>query len=190
MTTLDDDYKMIDPANVSPRPVAQKYGLIGSLVLIVVGLLTHLLGITDLSQQGGTGNWIANILNWGVMVGVIVLAIKTHRDSDLGGYISMGRGFKTGMIATLMMAIVMAVWSYVFFTLVAPEALEMIKEVALEEMESQGLSEEQMEASAGMMGFFTSPTFLVLVSLIGTLITGAIFSLIAGAIMKKETSQA
>ncbi len=186
MTTLDDERGFIDPSSVSPARVAQRYGLIGSLVLIVIGLLSHLLGLTDPSQQGGAGNWLATVLNWGTMIAVIVLAIKAHRDEDLGGYMKMGRGFKTGFYTTAIMAVLITIWTFVFFSFISPETLDLIREVSYEQLESQGLTDDQIEESAGMMEMFTSVPVLTAFSFIGTLIMGAIFSVISAAILKRE----
>ena len=134
MTTLDDDHGFIDPDTVSPVRVAQRYGLIGSLVLIAIGMLTYLLGITDPTQQGGAGNWISTLLNWGAMITIIVMAIKAHRTEDLGGYISMGRGFKTGFYTAFILSIIMAIWGAIFFNFVAPDMIEIIREASMEQM--------------------------------------------------------
>ncbi len=182
MATLDDDYGYIDPSTVSPWSTALRYGGIAAAVLIIIGLLMYLTGMIDYEAAGsGSGNWMANILNWAVWIGGIVMAIKFHRDSELGGFISFGRGFYTGFLTSLVMGVIGAIWTYVFFTFVAPETLDLMTQGAMDNM-----SEEEAEAAGDMMGMFMSPVFFSIVMVIGALIMGSIFSLIAAAIMKKD----
>ena len=77
---------------------ALKDGLIGGLVSILIGLMSHVLGLVDLQNPNSVGGWVSSILNWGVIVGAIFMAIKHHRDNELGGYITMGRSIGMGVL--------------------------------------------------------------------------------------------
>ena len=171
----------IDPANVSPWSTGMRYGAIGSVILIALGLIMHLAGMNDYEAMGqGSGNWLSSILSWVVYIGTIVMAVRFHRDNQLGGYISFGRAFGIGMIATLAMAVISAIWTYLFFSVIAPEVLDIMSEAALENMPA-----DQAEQAGDMMGMFMSGGFMSIAVLFGTLFTGAIISLIVAAIMKK-----
>jgi len=188
MDPLDNDYGIVDPSTVSPRPVGQYYGLIGGLALVAFGLVTYLFDMVDYSGQ--SGNWGINLLNWAIMGGAIFMAIKTHKERDLGGYITFGRSFATGMWTSLFIALLVAVWSFLLFTVVDPSLAETIQSLSIEQMEEQGLSEEEMEASMGFVSMFTSPTAITLMGFFGTLLWGLILSLIVGAILKKDPPMA
>lgn len=184
MSTLDSP-QMTDPTSVSPRPIGIRYGGIAALLLIVIGLGFHLSGLSDYKNQNNPTNWIATILNWGVMIGAIAMAMKKHRD-DLGGYMTYGRGFTVGFWASLIMAIITAVWTYVFFTLVAPDLMGIITDAARENMLKQGQSEEQVDQAMQYTTMFMNPAIFTAFAVIGTLFTGIIISLITAAIVQRK----
>ena len=187
MSTLDNPNDYIDPSKVSAWPTASRYGLLAGLVLIVLALIVHLTGMVDYTNQSGGSNWIVNLLNWGITIAAIVLAVKQHRDSELGGFISFGRSFNVGFFVTLVIAVVSMVWGYVFFAFIEPGLIEEILEASREQMiEQQGMSEEQAEQGLKMMSWMFTPFMMSLMGGIFSLIAGIIFSLIVGAIMKKE----
>ena len=187
MSTLDNPNDYVDPSKVSAWPTASRYGLLAGLILVVVGLLIHLSGMVDYTNQGGGANWIVNLLNWGITVAAIVMAVKQHRDEDLGGFISFGRSFRVGFLVTLVIAVVSVVWGYIFFSFVEPGLIEDILSASREQMiEQQGMSEEQAEQGLKMMSWMFTPTMMSLMGGIFSVIAGVIFSLIVGAIMKRE----
>lgn len=189
MDTLDNP-QIVDPKTVSPFPIATRYGLIASLILVAVGLAFYLGGFVDMSERGGAANWISNIVNWAVMIGASVLAIRKHRDEELAGYISFGRAFTTGFLVNLIIAVVSLIWTYVFFSFVAPELIEQIVEKSMQQMsEQRGMSEEDIEKSMGMMKWMFSPLFFSISAGIAIALIGAIISLITAAIMKKPLPQ-
>ena len=187
MSTLDNPNDYIDPSKVSAWPTASRYGLLAGLILVVVGLLVHLSGMVDYTNQGGASNWIVNLLNWGITVAAIVMAVKQHRDEDLGGFISFGRSFRVGFLVTLVIAVVSMVWGYIFFSFVEPGLIEEILAASREQMiEQQGMSEEQAEQGLKMMSWMFTPVMMSLMGGIFSVIAGVIFSLIVGAFMKRE----
>ena len=187
MSTLDNPNDYVDPSKVSAWPTASRYGLLAGLILVVVGLLIHLSGMVDYTNQGGGANWIVNLLNWGITVAAIVMAVKQHRDEDLGGFISFGRSFRVGFLVTLVIAVVSVVWGYIFFSFVEPGLIEDILSASREQMiEQQGMSEEQAEQGLKMMSWMFTPAMMSLMGGIFSVIAGVIFSLIVGAIMKRE----
>ena len=68
MTTLDNTSNIPDPSNVSMRPTAMKYGLYGGIVSVLFALIYYVAGVTDPTQQGGTGNTIAQLTGLVVLV--------------------------------------------------------------------------------------------------------------------------
>ncbi|RME09081.1 MAG: DUF4199 domain-containing protein [Bacteroidetes bacterium] len=116
----------------------------------------------------------------------IVLAIKHHRDNELGGYIKYGRGLGMGTLVGLVMGVITAVWMLIYMYVIDPELQDKIKEMAMEQAIANGATEEAMEQGAGMMDFFTSPAFMSIASLIGTVLVAFIMSLVVSAIMKKD----
>ena len=186
MTTQDNPSGIPDPANVTMRPTAMKYGLYGGLVSVLFALIFYVAGVTDPTQQGGAGNTIGQIVGVAVLIGAIVMAIRYHKENELGGYLTMGRAIGLGVLASVVVAVIGIIWMFVFFHLIDPGLLDAIRESAYEQAIERGTTEEQMEAAKGMMDFFTSTPFFAIVSLIFSVVIGLITSAIAGAVMKNE----
>lgn len=181
-----EDYaeSYIDPRKVKPFQTAVRWGFYGGLALIALGLIFHLTGIADYSKRGG--GVLPTIMTYVIWIGTIVMAIHAHRNEDLGGYIKYGRALGTGAIAGLVLAVIVGVWSYLFYSVIAPDTLDIIKEVAYDRLASRGMSEEEIERASGMMGNFTNPAFLSLTAFFTTAFLSMVIALVAGAILKRD----
>jgi Protein of unknown function (DUF4199) len=181
MTTLDDPRRIVDPASVPVWPTAIKYGGILGAIGVVLGLVMYLTGMTDPENANPAVGGGIGCLSIILTIVVYVLAVKKHRDVDLGGAISFGRAFGVGMATSLINGAISAVWGLLFNNLIAPDVMEKTREMMMEQ--AQPGQEGMMEAIANVTA---SPIMGPIATLIGTLIIGAIISLIVGAIMKKE----
>lgn len=186
MTTLDNPSNVPIISDVPVRPTAMKYGGIGGLITVVLGLIFYITGMTDPADQGSSGNTIANIINYAVLIGAIVMAIKYHRDNELNGYLTLGRSIGMGTMTGLIMGIIGAIWTVIFFTVIDPGMLETIREVAYEQAIENGTPEDQLDQIEGVMNFFTSPTFFAIFMVLGGVLLGLVTGLFAGLVMKKD----
>ncbi|MCB0568392.1 MAG: DUF4199 domain-containing protein [Phaeodactylibacter sp.] len=191
MSTLDNPNDRINQASVSPWPTGMRFGLITGLVLVVLSLVMTLSGIVNPADRNNPANWISSLLSYAVMVGAIVMAIRQHRDKELGGYITFGRSFSLGFIVILISAVISMVYAYVYFTIIDPDMINTILDVSREQMvEDRGMSEEQAEQALSMTSWMFSPVMMTIFAGVGSLFMGAIFSLIVGAIMKRNPPEA
>jgi len=175
-----DNIDELNVKNASPFPTALRYGLIGGLISIALGLGTYLAGMQ------GTIPTILNIVSTVVTIAVIVYAIRTHRDDDLGGYISYGRCLGTGVLTALIMGLIGAIWTIVLFNFIDPDIMTTMMEPQMEAMEERGMSDEEIEMAMEMTGKFMNPPVMAGMALVGSVVIGLIVSLIAGAFLKKE----
>ncbi|MBK7477615.1 MAG: DUF4199 domain-containing protein [Haliscomenobacter sp.] len=188
MSTLDSPIQT--QPQVSYRPVGVRFGLIASMILIALGLVAQVAGLSDPSNPSGPGGIAMNILTYGIMIAAIVMAVKQHRDTELGGLISFKRAFGLGMFVILIIGAITMVWTFVYMSYINPDMVDQIMEAAQEKQQAQGLSDEQLEAASGMMGMIMKPWFMAISAFVGTLLIGLIISLIVAAIMKKEAKTA
>ncbi len=187
MSTLDNPNEAIDPTEVSPWPTASRHGFLAGLVLIAIGLVMHLAGMVDYTGQSSSSNWLSNIATWGVMIAAIIMAIRQHRDQELGGAISFGRSFYVGFIVSLVIASISALWGYIFFAFVEPSLIDTMTEMSREQMiEQQGMTEGEADEAMKYVSWMMTPAMLSVFGGLGALLAGVIFSLILGAILKKE----
>jgi hypothetical protein len=115
------------------------------------------------------------------MIAGIVMAIKFHRDNELGGFLKLGRGIGVGTLTGLVIGVISAVWMIIFMKFIAPDMSEAIMDAALENAQPG-----QEEMTEKMAGYFTNPFMLAGFSLLGSVVIGFLTGLIGGAIMKKE----
>ncbi len=155
-----------------------RYGLITAAAYVLFSLLMYSL---DLSKSAWTGYLAFIILIAGIVVGT-----KHYRDKINGGYLSYGRCLGSGVLISLMVAVIMAVYTYFFFAVFSPESIAQMKEAAELKMMDQGLSDEQIDQAMAVTGIFTSPATLTIISLISMVFYGFIFSLITSIFLKKE----
>ncbi len=175
-----DNINELDVKNASPFPTALRYGVIGGLLVIVIGLIQYLLGITStISQAVG---WLSMLIT----IVFPVLAIRGHRDNDLGGYISYGRGLGTGVLTALIIGLVTAIWTILLYNVIDPSIMDQIMQVQAEAMEEQGMSDEDIENVATMTGKFMTAPVMAAIGFGTSLLFGFVASLIAGAVMKRE----
>lgn len=185
MSTLDNP-NIIDPSTVPYAKKAFNQGLIGSLILIAVGLVFNLTGLVEPGKNNAMV-WVANLVNWAIIGYFIYAATTSHRDEDLGGYISYGRAFGVGAIVVLAIAVVTIVWSYIYFAFIDPDVFDTIREASMEQMiNQQGMSEEEAEEAMGVLSFMWNPGMMSIIAGLGTAVAGLIIDLIISAVVKKD----
>lgn len=186
MTTLDYKTGSTLP-NASYRPVAMRYGAIWggvSIVLTLLGFLTN----TDPSMPNTSTSIkiIYGLIGFGVSIWAVVMAIRHHRDRDLGGHITLGRAVMVGLMTGLVAGLIGGVFMLLYTSVINPGYSDTIRDMTSAQMEEQGMSEEQIEMAGGFTGWMFNPVFMFLSQVLGGAVAGIIIGLIAGAIMKRE----
>jgi hypothetical protein len=187
MSTLDNPNVSNDSASVWPTIL--RYGLIGGLVFIVYSLIGNLTGMT--SPGAGFGILAVNLLiSLGIYVGIMVVAIRSFRNQENGGFISFGKAFGIGLGAAVIAGILSSAFTYIYVTAIDPSFFDtMIEDTALM-YERLGMSEEQIEQAMAQVKKIYTPVGIVRQALIFNVIMGAIVAAIVGAIMKRSPETA
>jgi Protein of unknown function (DUF4199) len=121
------------------------------------------------------------------LIAFLFLAQKEYRD-QLGGFITFGQGFITGLVYAVIVGILAAIFTYLYFTFLSPQAWEQVLAASRDSMSAnKNITSDQAERA---MEFTTKYgiMFAAAGAVIGTPIVGAIISLIGAAIFKKERS--
>ena len=184
MDTIDNPLTPTNQSDVSFMQTAIRYGLIGSAISIVVNLVSQLLGWADGTNMGMA--MLVGVIGMAVYVIAQVMGVRHHRDNELGGYISFGRAFLVCLVIAMIMAILGAIFNYIYITFIDPEAMERAMEVVREQYEEMGMDEEAIENAMSMVDMTKSPLIQIGGAIFGGAIMGGITGLIIGAVMKKE----
>ncbi len=162
-------------------PVSLKYGLISGLVVVIYSLLLYLIGM---DQNRGLG-----LISYLIMLVIIFLAVKAHRDQDLNGYITVGRSLGVGTALALISGIVMAIYLLLYFNVINPDFINESLRQTREALIDRGMEGEQLEQQLEWTRKFMSPGFMIAFSIIWQVIVGFIGALIAGIIYQKKPSE-
>lgn len=152
------------------------YGFITVLAMIIVNVALY---VSGLAFQP----WAQYVSYIPFLIGLILNANAFSKAND--HYVTFGNVFGSGFKATALIILCLLVWSFLSMYLIFPDMKAKAMEMAQEGMVKRGLSDEQIEKGMEMMKKSFN-LFMVAGVVFGTLIVGAIFSLIAAAIAKKK----
>ena len=146
------------------------------LVLInVIFIVFDLTGNTKVS-------WIGSVINIGLLVYFILEFGKQQEYTKSFGEL-FSYGFKATAFTTIILTAFMVVYSFAF-----PNSADKAMEIAREQMSNQpNMSEETIESAIEMTKKFYFP-ILIGGTIFGTMLVGAIGSLIGAAVTKKNPS--
>lgn len=187
MSILDTPSPFYTPEKTSNWSLAVRYGIIWAITgftLSLVGFLTD----TDASlPTTPTSIKIAySILSLGVAIWCIRTAIIKDRDEQLGGLIEYGRAAGLGVKVGLITGGIGAILQLLYTRVINPSYNETMLDATRDQMESQGLSDAQIDQALGFTEMFTGPIPTVLLFVVVALFFATIISLIAAAVLKKS----
>jgi uncharacterized membrane protein len=153
------------------------YGAITGVVMVIIGLVAYVTGIAFNPAM----RYIGYIP---FLIGIILNAMAFSKQHD--GFVTFGNVFGSCFKAVMIVALVMVLWSIVSL-FAFPEMKQKAMEIAQENLVKNKMSDDQIEKSMAFMrkGY---GTLIIASTVFGTLIVGAIFSLIAAGVVKKKGS--
>lgn len=152
-------------------------GLLVSLILIVIGIAGF---FTKLYEQSWF-SWASN----GILFIAVIWGCITYAN-QMNGQVTFGNVFAHGFKMSVVIALILIVWVLLAMTVLFPEMKEKTLEMARQRMEDRGnLSDSQIEQGVEFTRKFFIP-FAIGGTLLGTLIFGAVASLIGAAVAKKK----
>ena len=152
-------------------------GLLIALVTIVISVIGYMAHI----EQASWFRWISTVV---MCVGIIWACIYYAQQMD--GNVTFGNVFVHGFKVSAVITVVSIIYFALAITVLFPEMKDKALETARQKMEEGGkMSEEQINQGLEMTRKFFMP-FAIGAILFGTLIAGAIASLIGAAVAKKK----
>jgi hypothetical protein len=166
-----------------------KFGLITGAISVVwlfgsFTLVTWLNGKYDWDVQVSTIRGIGGLLSIPIQAIGIYLAMQNVK--QLTGSLTYGQAVKTGLIVAATIAIIVAIFSLLYCTIINPGYAEFMvhdtQKAMIAKVESQ---QDISQASVAVRREF-SPGMQVMQALVGQFVTGAIMSLIIGLFIKSK----
>ena len=150
-------------------------------MLTAIGLimLTFIICLT-----GMITNQYLNYLSYFVIIAGIVLGTKAYRDEFRGGFLNYSAALGFGTLTIFFASIIAGVFGFVFYSYLAPDALEQLKIAAeMRILETNpNVSDQELELALR----FVSPTLMLFTSIISYTFVGFLLSLITSAFLKKK----
>lgn len=166
----------METAKPSQAGTAIKWAII---YLIASIALTYILQLLKFDLTSPT-----KYLNYLIFIAFLLLTQTDYR-KQLGGFLTFGEGFMSGFLYSIFSGIFSALFVYVYLSFLNPQAFEQIIKTAQDQMETQGLSSDQIERGIDFTRKF-GVLFGSVGALFGLIIIGAVIALIGAAIFKKE----
>lgn len=161
----------------TPASVGIRYGIITGFVSIIFSLILYM---TGLHLNKGL-----SYLGMIIPVVGIVLAYK-HFKSENAGYMSYAQGLGLGTTLAVVAGVLSSIFTYIYLKFIDGSIIEQIRNASVEELEKNGMSDEQIEQAMSMTESFTSPEMMFVFGIVGAAFWGFIVSLIVAAIMKNS----
>ena len=170
----------METQKASVKKIALNYGLLLALLSIVLSVLAY---VTD--NYIDRPWWL--VLSMLVMIAIIVYGLKAFKN-DNEGFLSVGEAIKVGLAISLISGIIVAIYNYLFMTMIEPEYVTQLLEFTEEKMISDNpeMTESQLNMAMDMTEKFMSPMMMTSFVIIGSLFFGFIISLISGFILKQK----
>jgi hypothetical protein len=163
------------------------YGIISGIIVTTLMLL----GIWVMKDKQD--------LSYGMLIGyatmvlalsLIFFAVKSYRDNELGGMISIGKGFMTGLYITLIAGCIYATGWEFYYRQSGEQYMQKYTELYVKEMKESGSTEAQITAELksmeSMMESYKNPVIRFGFTLMEILPVGIIISLITALILRKR----
>ncbi|MCR8557067.1 DUF4199 domain-containing protein [Mucilaginibacter sp. BJC16-A38] len=166
-----------------------------------IGLLTGLISsvflfgffslLVWLNTKNGWGMQAESIRGLGGLLSIPIQAIGIYmamqNKKKITGMLTYGQAIKTGLLVAVTVAVVVAIFSFLYCRYFNPGYAEFMINDAQKAMIAKGESQQQInQDSAGLARQFTTGA-QVMMALVGQFFTGLIISLIAGLFAKTKS---
>jgi len=169
----------METSKPSANKIILNYGLLMAMLSVVLQVISYVLDV-HIERP-----WWLSVLLAAITIGVIVMGIWSFKKEN-GTFLSLSDALKTGIGISLVAAIIVAVFNFIFIYYIDPNFVEKVLDITRRQLEENPqLTPEQVEMSLNMSRKFMSPWLMTAFSILGGLFFGFIISLIAGLAMRK-----
>ena len=173
----------------SPAKSGLIYGLLFGVIMILEFVVGYVMNIDPQTNHGyGIG---INVLNFLLLPSVFIYLGCTNYKTKLNsGFITFGECLKIGVTICVIAGLISALFSSVFGMIFPEYFEEMYRKVSKMMMEKNPqMTSEQLDMAISMMKKFSNPAIAIPASIAIYAFIGLIYSLIVGAIVKKDPNQ-
>jgi hypothetical protein len=153
-------------------------GLILGLVGVVYSLLMYFLNLSLNKAQ----TYVFMI----IQITVLYFLLKSYRDNYRHGQITFGQSVGAGVIINLYYAVIMAIFTYILYTVIDPGLIAKQLAMTEEGMVKKGLPQATIDAGMAFTAKIMKPGIMAFSNIFFLALWGTIISLLVSIFIKKE----
>lgn len=161
----------------STARIALKWGIISAVIIIIYSVASFMTGLFK--------NSATSYIPFLFLLGGIIFAIKEYKGLN-NNFLGFGEGLGIGTLTSAVTGLVASIFSFAYIMFIDTTIMQQIGDMQREQLESRGMTAEQVEQAMEMASKFSSPGILFIVGILGYIFFGFIWSLIVSAIFKKD----
>ncbi|MFO7977805.1 MAG: DUF4199 domain-containing protein [Bacteroidales bacterium] len=180
---MNEEMEQQEQTNPSIWKSTLSYGLLTGFGLVLVTVIFYL--------AGSLGNRWINFVGYLILVGGIIVGIKSFRDDQNAGVISYGRALGAGTLVGLFAAIISSAFSVLLFHVIDPAAMQqMLVEAELNMIEQMPqMTDAQLEDALQISRTMMKPFFMFFFGVLSYTFIAFLFSLIIAAFLKRNPTE-
>lgn len=167
------------------------YGAGIAVASFVVGLILFFAGYHTDIEKLSAGQTIGSVVSIIITIIGFVMVLRVRRDEtpaeEAFGY---GKALGTTTLTALWSAILGAILTFVYATVINPAMKDTMLEAQIMKMEEQGVPPEGIEQAEGIMEFMMSPAMMSVSNLIAGFFFGFIIALIVSIFVRRPAAEA
>jgi hypothetical protein len=168
---------MMKELEIRPTKTAITWASIAFFIIVLFIYGFYFLGIDQKSP--------INYLSYLPFLACLFLAVRFHKETELGGFISFKRAFGTGFRFSSFLSLLMGVFMYTYMKWLNPDVLTQSLLEAENKMLDGGSSSDQIEMAMDISRNW-GPLIAGITTTIMYTLSGVVVSLIVAAILKRE----
>jgi hypothetical protein len=158
------------------------YALVLTLISAAFRLLLYFTGFeTEKLESGQYFQW----LGFAILAVVLFLGIKAVRAEQPHQALTYGQGVGAGVVISLFSGLMSAVYNYIHVKFINTSFADYQMEIVRQKWADAGMSDAAMEQAEGVTRMMMGPGMTAVMTVVGGLFVGLVFSLIIAAILKR-----
>ncbi len=170
-----------------------KYGSIAGIIMAVIFFLPF---VIFKGQDLYNFFLVGEIIGYSTMILSLLFVffgIRSYRDVELGGVITFGKAFATGLLITLVASIIFGLFTVLLYTVISPnlgnEMIEFYKRSITESGQPQQIIDKQIAEMESNRSLYNNATFNGFLMFATVFIIGAVVALISSFVLKRKSSK-
>lgn len=159
-----------------------KYGIFSSFILFVWMIIQYTLLVPNFHELG----YYVSIVSLIIASAGIYSGIKERRNKTNFGYITYKDAFRTGIVITFIMTIMIVVFTYVYYEYLNPNFVNFLAAETEKKLIQRNSGREEINAAVTIIKYQFSFNVQIIQQLLLMLLGGTIISAVAAYVLKRE----